>query len=107
MKKILKNSLSNISGIFVSEIRESFMDAGTVLIFIVAVILYPMLYSIGYINQTIKEIPVAVIDQDHSALSRQYSRMLDATEQLKVSCKPGSLKEAEALFYQGAIHGVK
>jgi ABC-2 type transport system permease protein len=106
MKRIIKSSLSNISGIFVSEIRESFVDAGTVLIFIVAVILYPMLYSIGYINQTIKEIPVAVIDQDHSTLSRQYSRMLDATEQLWVSCKPGSLKEAEALFYQGAIHGV-
>jgi len=106
MKKIIKNSLSNISGIFASELRESFMDAGTVLIFIVAVILYPMLYSIGYINQTIREIPVAVIDQDHSSLSRQYTRMLDATEQLRVSCEPGSLKEAEVLFYQGAIHGV-
>ncbi len=106
MIKTIQNSLSNVGGIVISEIRESFLDAGTVLIFIVAVILYPMLYSLGYINQTIRDIPVAVIDQDNSSLSRQYTRMLDATEQLSVSSRPVSLKEAEHLFYQGTIHGV-
>jgi len=106
MNNPVYKSLSNFFGIIISEIRESFTDAGTVLIFIVAVILYPMLYSIGYINQTIRDIPVAVIDQDHTSLSRQYTRMLDATEQLSVSFKPQNLKEAEQLFYEGKIHGV-
>lgn len=106
MIKTIPKHILNTSGVVISEIRESFMDAGTVLIFIVAVILYPMLYSIGYINQTIREIPVAVIDLDHSSLSRQYKRMLDATEQLSVSSRPVSLKEAEQLFFKGTIHGV-
>jgi len=106
IRKSIKESVSKISGIFFSEIRESFMDAGTVLIFFVAVILYPMLYSIGYINETIREIPVAVVDLDNTSLSRQYSRMLDATEQVMVSCKPGCLKEAENMFYEGKIQGV-
>lgn len=100
-----KNPL-NFFEIIISEIRESFMDAGTVLIFIVAVILYPLLYSIGYINQTIRDIPVAVIDQDHTSLSRQYTRMLDATEQLSVSFRPQNLAQAEQLFFEGKIHGV-
>jgi ABC-2 type transport system permease protein len=106
MKKLIHNSMANFSGSFVSELKESVTDAGTVLIFIVAVILYPMLYSIGYLNQTIRDIPVAVVDMDHSAMSRQYTRMLDATEQISVSCKPGSVREAEQLFYKGTIHGV-
>ncbi|MEI7492384.1 MAG: ABC transporter permease [Bacteroidota bacterium] len=106
MIRTIQKSLSNFSRTVISEIRESFMDAGTVLIFIVAVIVYPMLYSVGYINQTIRDIPVAVIDQDNSSLSRQYTRMLDATEQLSVNSRPVSLKEAEQLFFQGTIHGV-
>jgi ABC-2 type transport system permease protein len=32
--------------------------------------------------------------------------MLDATEQIHVICKPGSLKEAENLFYEGNIKGI-
>ena len=106
MKSIINRSLRNLSGIYISELRESLTDAGTVLIFIVAVILYPVLYSIGYINQTINDIPVAVIDNDNSSLSRQYLRMLDATEQLDLSYRAGSMKEAEELFYQGKIHGI-
>jgi ABC-2 type transport system permease protein len=106
MNNPVKKPRPNFFRIVSSEIRDSLMDAGTVLIFIVAVILYPMLYSLGYLNQTIKDIPVAVIDQDFTSLSRQYTRMLDATEQLSVSFKPMNLKEAEQLFYAGQIHGV-
>jgi ABC-2 type transport system permease protein len=102
----IKTYVQNIYGIFVAEIRESYNDAGTVLIFIVAALLYPMLYSVGYINETIREIPIAVVDLDHTALSRQYSRMLNATEQVQVCCKPGSLQEAEDLFYMGKAEGV-
>jgi len=106
MWRLIKSNVQNIYGIFLAEIRESFNDAGTALIFFVAAIAYPMLYSVGYINETIREIPVAVVDLDHTAMSRQYSRMLDATEQVKTACKPQSLKEAEELFYDGKIHGV-
>ena len=102
----MMNGVQNVYGIFRAEIRESFNDAGTVLIFLVAAILYPMLYSVGYVNETIREIPVAVVDLDHTSMSRQYSRMLDATEQVAVSCRPTTMQEAEQLFYQGKIHGV-
>jgi ABC-2 type transport system permease protein len=43
---------------------------------------------------------------DHSQSSRQYSRMADATEQIQVISKPGSLKEAEGLFYNNEINGI-
>jgi len=54
----------------------------------------------------VRELPIAVVDLDHSSLSRQYSRMVDASEQVTVSYKPGSVKEAEQLFFDGKVKGV-
>jgi len=106
MEKKILNGFQEIQQTFVHELKESLKDSGTVLIFVIAVIAYPILYSIGYLNETLRDVPIAVVDLDHSALSRQYCRMVDATEQVKVNAKPGSLKEAEQLFYQGKVYGV-
>jgi ABC-2 type transport system permease protein len=106
MWKKFVNGFQEISHTFSQELNNSLKDAGTVLIFIIAVIAYPVLYSLGYINETLKDVPVAVVDLDHSKLSRQYSRMIDATQQLKVKVKPESLGEAEQLFYQGTVNGI-
>ncbi|MGA3013811.1 MAG: ABC transporter permease [Bacteroidales bacterium] len=106
MWKKLNSRLQELQNTFVLELIDSLKDAGTVLIFIIAVIAYPVLYSIGYMNETLKDVPVAVVDLDHSMLSRQYSRMIDATEQLKIKVKPGSLKEAKQMYYEGNIQGI-
>jgi ABC-2 type transport system permease protein len=104
-----KNFVSGIEEIkdnFNGEIKFIFHDAGAVLIFMIAILIYPLLYSFGYEKETVRELPVAMVDLDHSSLSRQYSRMVDATEQIRISAKPGSLKEAEQLFYDGKVRGV-
>src|ERR1039457_4722537 len=105
LKKIIAG-LQEIDHTFIQELQNSLKDSGTLLIFVVAVIVYPVLYSIGYMNETLKDVPVAVVDLDHSAFSRQYCRMIDATEQIKINSKAGSLKEAEQLFYQGTVNGI-
>jgi ABC-2 type transport system permease protein len=106
MWKNFKKIFSEIHGFFIDEIKLILSDSGAVLFFIAAMIVYSLLYTIGYEKETVHDLPVAMVDLDHSALSRQFSRMADATEQLRVSCKPGSLKEAEQLFYDGKINGV-
>lgn len=101
-----KKGLKKTAEYYSEEMRLIMADAGAVLLFIVAMIIYPVVYSIGYSGEVVKDLPVAVVDLNHSNLSRQYSRMLDATEQIHVICKPGSLKEAENLFYEGNIKGI-
>ncbi|MFZ4401664.1 MAG: ABC transporter permease [Bacteroidales bacterium] len=100
------NGLESIVYFFVNELKAIFKDAGAVLIFMIALFIYPLLYSIAYEKEVVRDISVAIVDLDHSALSRQAGRMADASEQLKVSYKPQSLKEAEQLFYQGLVKGV-
>lgn len=106
MVKKCSNSIREIATIFANEIQLIFTDSGTVLVFLIAMFVYPIIYALGYENETIRELPVAVVDLDHSQLSRQYSHMADATEQMQIAYKPGSLKEAETLFYDGKVNGV-
>ncbi len=102
----INKGLGKTADYYKDEMRIIMADAGAVLLFIVAMIAYPLFYSIGYNGEVLRNLPVAVVDLNHSNLSRQYSRMLDATEQINVICKPGSLKEAEQLFYDGKINGI-
>jgi len=106
MLKTISNALQLIVYFFINELKSIFKDAGAVLIFMIALVIYPLLYSIAYEKEVVRDIPIAVVDLDHTALSRQISRMADATEQLKLTYKPQSLKEAEQLFYQGLVKGV-
>jgi ABC-2 type transport system permease protein len=106
MWKTLSNGLQLIVYFFTNELKSIIKDAGAVLIFMIALVIYPLLYSIAYEKEVVRDIPIAVVDLDHTAMSRQASRMADATEQLMVTYKPQSLKEAEQLFYQGLVKGV-
>lgn len=91
---------------FIGELKESVRDGGTIIIFLVGMIAYPVLYSLGYIKEVVRDIPVAVVDLDHSSLSRRLSRMIDATEQVAVTAKAPNLQEAKNLFYAESVFGV-
>ncbi len=106
MGERILNGTKEVGRFFIDEVKLIVTDAGTVLFFIIAMFIYSLLYTWGYEKETVRDLPVALVDLDHSATSRQFSRMADATEQLHVSCKPGSLKEAEDLFYDGEVYGV-
>jgi ABC-2 type transport system permease protein len=95
-----------IAGYCIDELKLIVHDSGALLFFVIAMFIYPMLYITGYGNEVVRDLPVAVVDLDHSSLSRQYSRMIDATEQLTVSCKPASLQDAKGLFFDGKVNGV-
>lgn len=98
--------LKKTAGYCANEIKTIFTDPGILLIMVLAMVIYPIFYSLAYVKEVVRDVPTAIVDLDQTSLSRQCSRMLDATEQLKVVCKPGSLAEAEQLFYDGDVNGV-
>ena len=90
---------------FINELKNVTSDFGAMLILIGAVFIYPIVYSIGYYNETLTEIQFGVIDQDHSELSRKYARMLDATQELQLSETCNDLIEAENKLLENKISG--
>ena len=105
MKKLYKNLIS----ILLHTKEELIMiikDPAIILIFIIANLVYPIIYSVAYNKEQVKDIEVALVDLDKTVTSRQMSRMMDATEGIKISKQPGSLEEAKEQFYQGNVNGI-
>lgn len=103
-KKI--KGLELISIHFIKEIKAIFSDKGALLILMGAMLVYPIIYSIGYYNEIASDLKIGVVDLDHSEMSRKYANMLDASQELKITNKPFSLPEAENLFMHNKIEGV-
>lgn len=68
----------------------------TCLIMIVfgAPVIYPFLYNSIYVNKFERDVPITVVDLDHSEMSRQFIRNLDAHELLKVTSASQTIDEA-------------
>lgn len=96
----------NILSVLVEEYRRLFKDSGVMLIFLGAAFLYPLLYGTIYKNETIRDMPIAVVDQSNSVQSRKLISRLDATPDLKVTHTFSNLEEVKDSFYKGHIHGV-
>jgi len=91
---------------FIDELKTIFKDDGAMLIFFVAVLTYPLAYSIAYMNNVVRDIPVTMVDLDNTTTSRQTIRMIGATKELSVAQKAGSLHEAKQLFWDGQSKGI-
>jgi len=91
---------------FIDELKTIFKDKGAMLILFFAVLAYPLVYSIAYKNNVVRDIPVTVVDLDHTSSSRQMVKMLDATKELQVAQEVGSLHEAKQLFWDGNSKGI-
>ncbi len=57
-------------------------------------------------NETIREMPIAVVDQSNSVHSRKLINRIDATPDLQVARTFDNLEEVKDPFYKGQIHGV-
>jgi ABC-2 type transport system permease protein len=88
------------------EARLVFTDPGVLIITVLAVLVYAFFYPLPYLNQVMKDVPIAVVDLDHSALSRRMIRMADGHQSIRVGAEAASMSEAEALVRAGAVSGV-
>ncbi|HNW51972.1 MAG TPA: ABC transporter permease [Prolixibacteraceae bacterium] len=109
MKKVfqyISRGLDLMQKHFILELKSIFTDSGAILILFIAVVVYPVIYSIVYMKGTLTDMPIALVDQDHTASSQKYAQMLDASAEMNISVYPSDLKEAETLLKNKKIDGV-
>lgn len=92
--KILTRPLKEISGIYYREMRICTRDVGIMLFFLFLPLAYPVIYSLIYNPEVVREVPVVVIDRDRTAPSRELTRKFNATPQAKVIGYAADLPEA-------------
>lgn len=70
------------------------------------IFLYGVLYNYMYAPNLVRKAPVAVVDLSHSALSREYTRLLNATPQVAVYAQTPNIIEARQWMKQGDVAGI-
>ena len=88
------------------ELVQLFKDEGVLIFFIIVPLIYPLLYSWIYNNETVHEVPVAVVDDSHTSLSRQFIRMCDASPDVRVAYYAQDLDEAKSLVSRQLVRGI-
>jgi ABC-2 type transport system permease protein len=71
-----------------------------------AVVIYAVLYPQPYVNEALREVPIAVVDQDGTASSRELARRIDATPDAAIAMVLPDLASAERQVYARNIYGI-
>lgn len=99
-------AIQDMATIWADEMKMTVKDEGVLIFFILVPLLYPLLYSWIYNNEVVREVPVAVVDNSHSALSREFLRRCDASPDMKVAYYCNNLEEAKELVGRQVVNGV-
>ncbi|MBO7337058.1 MAG: ABC transporter permease [Paludibacteraceae bacterium] len=106
MRKKIFGRLKETVTIACDELLAVFKDTGVMIIFFAAGLLYPILYSFIYRNETVRDIPVAVVDESHTSLSRMFIRAIDATPDVDVVVKAPTMLEARESYKNSDVDGI-
>ena len=105
-KNTIKEGIRDSFIIWRNEFRSVFSDAGVIIFFIIAPLLYPLLYGYIYDGETVKEAHLVVVDKSNSDRSRQFIRLCDATRDVKIVGKCANMEEAKQMLKEKKAYGI-
>lgn len=88
------------------ELRSLFADRAILLTLFGGILFYSFLYPQPYLKQTPRELPVVLVNEDGSQLSRRLAFMADATPEVKLVDEVASLEEAQRRINAGEARGL-
>jgi ABC-2 type transport system permease protein len=95
-----------LGGAFVAEWQRVLALRGAFILLVVAPLAYGIYYPQPYLNQILRKIPIAVVDNDLSDLSRRMVQTLDASGAVSVVARANTLAEAHAAVDRGEAFAV-
>lgn len=100
------NWIKETALVFRAEMSAVFSDMGVMIFFFLLPLAYPIVYSLIYNPEVTRDMPVAVVDNSRTALSREFIRHADATEAMKICGYASSLEEAKQWMAEKKCFGV-
>lgn len=91
---------------FLATWRAMLTDKGALTLLFVGGVLYSFFYPLPYTKEVVQRVPVVVVDQDRSAMSRQMTRFAMAHPALRVVAVTPGLPAAQDLLWRGDVMGV-
>jgi ABC-2 type transport system permease protein len=95
-----------LGGAFIAEWRRVLAIPGAFILLVLGPLVYGIYYPQPYLNQILRKIPIAVVDNDLSELSRSIVQTLDASGAVSVAVQADTLAEARAALDRGDAFAV-
>ena len=92
--------------VFKDELSLIIEDKSILLTCIIAPIFYAFFVGSIYKEKDVANIPIAIVDNDHSSLSRQVGQLVDSNEKIEVISAFSNLNDALFLFNSLDIQGI-
>lgn len=88
------------------ELLLVFRDEGVVIFFLLLNAVYPVLYSLIYNPEVVRDEPVVVVDDNRTAMSRDLVRRMDATQEVDIVGYAANMQEAREAMARKECYGV-
>ncbi len=95
-----------VGGAFVGEWRRVLAIRGAFMLLVVGPLVYGLYYPQPYLNQILRKIPIAVVDNDLSELSRNIVQTLDASGAVRVAVQAATVAEGRKALDRGDAFAV-
>ncbi|MGB5244456.1 MAG: ABC transporter permease [Lutimonas sp.] len=89
-----------------SELSLILEDKSILLTILLAPFLYAFFIGSIYAEKEVSEIPIAIVDFDHTSLSRKVSQLIDTSEKVSVQGQYSTLEDAMFRFNNLEIQGI-
>ncbi len=99
-------AIHHILEIWLNELKTLAKDEGTLIFCFLLPLTYPLVYSWIYNNEVVREVPVVVVDDSNSALSRELIQRLDASPDVLVAYRTGTIEEGKDYIGHGKAYGI-
>ncbi len=94
MWKYIKSKIRQFLEVYCREFKLVLHDQGLIIFFLFLPLAYPVVYSLIYNPEQVRDLKMIVVDHDRSSMSRELVRNLDATQEIWVIGYAPDLLEA-------------
>ena len=98
--------MSGLLAVFRGEFRRMFALRPVFSVLIIGSAFYAVFYPQPYLNEALHNVPIAIVDGDGTAISRELARRVDATSDIAVTMVLPDLVSAEREVYARKISGI-
>lgn len=91
---------------FSDELRRVFTLRPVFSVLVIGSVFYALFYPQPYLNEALRNVPVAVVDADGTSTSRELARLVDATPDIAVTMVLPDLVSAEREVFARNIFGI-
>jgi ABC-2 type transport system permease protein len=98
--------MSGVLQVFRQEIHRIFTVKPAFSVLILGAAFYALFYPQPYLNEALRNVPIAVVDRDGSQSSRDFARLVDATSDVAVSEVLPDLASAQREVFARRVDGI-